>query len=246
LSLVDVSGESLGTALLEGDPVRSLLMPGAVVGQAAGNGTIVRTCITSGFIFGHGILTLWHDDLSGYVHGIGALSGIMVRCVGLHGFVIGSSRLVWSYPMPLRGFTTLAAYVEVFRVPLPICLRPPVRSYRWGQDLQRGDLAIWLRQVGGFAISPYRVTYTLYMVMSGGQLRLVGPPQREPARGDVGEFYATGVAGAGGQPGRWVIKWYYQIFFNGPIYEESMEFDVLDAFMAGVPDPGRVCKRGWF
>lgn len=246
MPLVDVSGTAAGEALLEGVPVRSVLEAGVTQGEASGAGTLARLFITSGFSLGHGLLHLWHEDSSGHAYGLGVLSGVAIRPVALHGAFRGHGSLVWSYPMPLRGFTTLTAYMEVFRVPVPICLRPTVRSYRWSQDFQRGDLAIWLRQIGGAAISPFRVTYALYQVVPGDQLRLVGPLERQPATGDVGEFWATGIAGAGGQPGRWVVKWRYQVSFNGPTYEEAMEFDVLDAFRAGVPDPSRICKRGWF
>ena len=105
---------------------------------------------------------------------------------------------------------------------------------------------MWLRKIGGTYISPYQVTYALYQVVPGNQLVLIGPVARTPASGTVGEYYATGVVGAGGQPGRWVVKWRYQVSYGGPTYEEAMEFDVQDAVMAGVPDPTRICKIGWF
>lgn len=243
---IPVSGTASGTSTTSAQVGYILWVSGEALGDGPAEGTLTRRFITSGFPHGLGTLHLAHEDSQGHAFGLGVLSGTPVRPVALEGAVRGQGRLSWSYPLPLRGHTTLAAYMEVFQVPVPICLRAPVRSYRWGQDFQRGDLGIWLRQIGGFAISPFKVTYALYQVVPGNQQRLVGPPERVPATGDVGEFYATGIAGMGGQPGRWVIKWRYQVSFGGPTYEEAMEFDVLDTVLAGVSDPNRVCKKGWF
>jgi hypothetical protein len=172
----------------------------------------------------------------------------------------GSGQLVLSEPEPMRGSSSLSAFMLVQTEPLSVCAQarlPPPKSFRWGQLLQRGDLSIWIREVGFPRLNPFAsdsaptspqfVTYTYYQV-KGQALFQVGPAEHVPARGDVGEFYATGTVGRfGGQPGNWVLRWKFQRDSESPVQFEDYSFAVQDAVAAQDPrdQTPRVRKFGW-
>jgi hypothetical protein len=247
LALIDASGSSLGLATISGDAFRNRVFSGASAGTCwTSCGIPFRRYLSSGFVHGFATLGLRSSDGSGSIYGTSVITAHLVRCRKVSGKITGTSVFLESGPKPIRGFSHLAAFAEIYHIAVPICLRSKPKAFRYGQDIQKGDLAIWLREIGRGPISPFLVTYALFQTLPGDQLIQVGPCERTPVRGNVGEYYAVGVAGAGGQPGRWVIKWRYQVSFMSTIYEEAMEFDVLDTILARIPDVNRVCKRGWY
>jgi hypothetical protein len=120
------------------------------------------------------------------------------------------------------------------------------KSFRWLQPLQRGDLSVFVCDDRG-AITPVRVAYSLIQLRLDGTRKYVGPQERTPVAGGVGEFYATGRAGESGQPGEWVIEWVYQRTYQSDLQRTEMPFQVLDAVAVGDPREQleRKIKFGW-
>jgi len=61
----------------------------------------------------------------------------------------------------------------------------------------------------------------------------------------IGEFYVTGLAGEGGQPGDWLIRWEVQNSAGAHIQTIEQRFQVLDAVAVSPRDGHRVNKHGW-
>jgi len=242
-----LDGTVFGLATVSGgiDPVWRLL-GGTAGGTSVADGEYTRTMLFSGNVWGQGSLYLRHSDWSGVIDGTSIVSGTLGRVRLLSGHVYGTSKLDFAYPLPIWDVATMVAFFEVFKVKPPLSCKSHPRTYRWGQSFQRGDLGIWFSEIGQGPVSPFKVTYTLYRGLQGCVPRLIGPCARHPAQGDLGEYYATGIAGEGGQPGRWRIVWHYQMFYNGPVYEDSMCFEVQDAIAAGACVPKCLQRKGWF
>jgi hypothetical protein len=240
-------GSANGLASLPSTAYIGHRLQGAILGSADVEGAApYRSVIVSGNIHGVGTLSLRETNLSGAIIGVGSTTAVLHRSRMLHGHISGTSLVTYAQPMPIICGCNLSAYLEVVRVPAPLSCKSSIRTLRLGQMLQRGDLGIWITQIGKGAISPYRVTYTLYQGLPGCVPKLIGPSDRYPAQGDIGEYYATGIAGDGGQPGRWRIVWRYQLTYGGPVLEEAMCFMIQDAIAAGSPPPTCTRQRGWF
>lgn len=167
--------------------------------------------------------------------------------VAVKAVATGSSRFLYIAPLVIQGASYIAVAPVVDRHLRPlraITLGP--KTFRWLQPFQRGDLPVFVCDQHTPMI-PYRVTYRLLQVRADGSRKLIGPRDRVPAAGDVGEFYATGQAGQGGQVGQWMIEWQLQRTSQSrPEYVE-MRFQVLDAVSVGNPRdllPRRI-KFGW-
>lgn len=158
--------------------------------------------------------------------------------------ILGTSSLTQATLYPVWG-TSFASMNPLVVTPVRAITMGP-KTFRWMQLFQRGDLSIFFCDGDG-TVAPIQVVYSLYFVRLGGTRRPVGPPNREPVSGDFGEFYAVGSAGAGGQPGNWVIEWKYQRSIFHPVEVVEMPFMVLDAVLAQDPYDitDRKVKFGW-
>jgi hypothetical protein len=222
-------------------------LTGSLVGSSDVQGGIpYRSMLFSGIIHGVGTLSMKETILSGSIFGTSHVDGALFRVRQVHGHIIGTSQLVFAEPLPIQCGCNVSAFLAVNKVPRPVCCKSTIRALRWGQSLQRGDLGVWLTQIGQGPIDPYRVTYALYQGLPGCVPKLIGPCERHPAHGNQGEYYATGILGDGGQPGRWRIVWRYQLTYGGPVYEEAMCLMVQDAIAAGHCPPTCTKQRGWF
>lgn len=243
----DLAGTSTGSSDILGFPTLQHLESGTIFGNTtAGPATLFRSLISSGTIIGRTDVRQAGPPSSGVSTGGSVLTGSLVRTLSLRGSIYGGTRLSLSMPMPIVGSTTIAGYLEHTEV-LPACTSCDLKTFRYGQTLQRGDLALSVVGPCGVCINPYRVTYTLYQIFDNNCFIPVDPIVREPVKGgDMGEYYVVGYAGDGGQPGKWAIRWEYQIFFEGSVNTKIEMFFVQDAIAAGIPDPTRVCQKGWF
>lgn len=142
--------------------------------------------------------------------------------------------------------------------------------FRWGQVFQRGDLPIFITDNAGNPLDPHKITYNLlYQPRRHHNLCsappshhsghfpghhsgfpnhavVAGPCHRIPVQAALGEFYVTGCAGQGGQPGQWFVRWVIQEFFQGTLMSETFGFDVFDTaryFPPNVGMAGRVSGR---
>jgi len=210
-------------------------------------GSMTRTILVSGIVRGTGTLSLIEEPpLHGTIQGIAFLSDSVMRGRSLHGHGLGTSRMVLAEPLPICGQGIMSVFLIVRQEPRPVWCKSHLQAFRWGQALQRGDLSVWLTQPGKGPISPFKVSYALYQGLPGCVPLLVGPPERVPVKGNVGEYYSVWRAGDGGQPGRWRIVWHYQVTYDGPIFEDYMCFMVNDAIAAGSCPPKCTRQRGWF
>lgn len=102
--------------------------------------------------------------------------------------------------------------------------------FSWGHVFQRGDLPLYMADAAGNPIAPARVSYTLlYYPRNGSCCTTIGPEGRTPVQADLGEYYVSGVAGEGGQPGDWSVLWLYQETFDGPEVEVPFHFKVFES-----------------
>ena len=122
--------------------------------------------------------------------------------------------------------------------------------FRFGHVFQRGDLPIYLKDLGGNPIDPFSITFTLYRypkdheIQHNPNLIRVGPCDRRPVKADIGEYYVTGVAGECGQPGEWVVKWKYQETSLTTTIEADSAFTVWDtSTISARPCSCRCCPK---
>jgi len=152
----------------------------------------------------------------------------------------GYSSLVPILPLPFYGQSYLQVNPEVISVPLPLdtVVEAP-RTFRVGQQLQQGDLAIYFR-TGAGRVNPVWVSYTFFY-----EQRQLGP-RRTPVKGfELGAYYVSDFAPT--KPGNWVVRWEYQASLWEPIQSQEMSFLVQDAVAADDPQDTtvRVKKYGW-
>lgn len=117
--------------------------------------------------------------------------------------------------------------------------------FTWGHVFQHGDLPIFVTDTSGNPLSPFSVKYSMYYTPKNATCPVrVGPLDRTPVQIDVGEYYATGVAGQCGQPGDWCVEWKIQEFFDGPWISETFCFKVFDSsqFCAGGSSTSSNCS----
>lgn len=241
-------GTAVGTGALS--PAQGAYLAGGA-GQADGAASTTGSggvlYLSTGIAHGQGTLE-WDFILEadGTAHGVAYVSGSAIRIRNARGFIRGSTTMVWSYPLPMVGRTVMAGHAEVERVLTLRAITAPAKCFRYLQLLQRGDCSIFISDATG-AVSPAQITYTIYQKRPDGSRRQVGPAGRTPGRGCVGEFYVTGRAGEGGQPGDWVVRWEYRRSFQGYPEVKEQEFRVLDAVLAADPRDTtvRVRKYGW-
>lgn len=222
------TGTAAGVATTTGDPGLLLIF----TGQTGGVGQLIYDNII---------------ESDGLALGQATVIGTGQRTIVVTGRIFGTSKMVFSAPLPMVGKTVLTGVAVVDKVPLPVnAIVAPPKSFRYLQLLQRGDLPIYISNHAG-PVSPVRVVYTMYQVRPDGTKFQVGPKHRTPAKGVVGEYYATGRAGESGQPGNWLIRWEFQRTFQSAIQIKEMCFRVLDAVLANDPMDvtPRVVKYGW-
>lgn len=118
--------------------------------------------------------------------------------------------------------------------------------FQWNQFFQPTDLQFFVRDSFG-PVDPNSVRFTLFWYRNGVPFQ-AGPANRVPGHGPgLGQFYVTGRAGEGGQPGQWLVRWQYQRFFFSEINQKEFRFVVQDAVAAADPRDitQRVLKYGW-
>jgi hypothetical protein len=166
------------------------------------------------------------------------------------GIALGSSTAILNTPLPAQGTSTLTGYAEVLRPGKPVNAKACcccLKSFNWLQLIQHGDLSLFLSNGDLGGIGALRVTYSFIQVRPDGSRKRVGPQDRIPVQGKVGEYWATGLAGESGQPGNWVIEWKYQVSSGDPIYVVEQGFKVFDAVMRADSRStlDRKVKFGW-
>jgi len=252
MSEIDLSGSATGSGTTSGSLAVSARLQGATSGSGTVSGaSLYRDLVFSGSTIGFAEVFLNPvGNFSGTTSGVGTtFAPALVRTRALSGRTGGKGDTVSSDPLPILGAGFTHGYLDLVTV-LPPVLCPPAAppTFRLGQILTRGDLSLVLTGPTGLErISPYEVSYTFYRVLSGDTLAQVGPSGRTPVAAGVGEYYATGAAGEGGQPGDWVVAWAYRRSFGAPLIYESHPFRVVDAVLGPISgDPtNRVTKYGW-
>jgi hypothetical protein len=251
--LIDAGGTVGGVGELLG--VVPLIVRNILQG-VSGSGDVLsapgNVWYVSGYTFGQGDLNdPLRIDASGTTAGTGGVSlvGPAIIWAFTSGDVDGQGSFFDAgVPLPLEGTSSLAGYAEVLHLP-PICPcpPPPYIELRWGQFISKDELPFYLRTNSGDRYAPFAINFTFFQVLPGGIKQRVGPADRSPIMSDVGDFYAVGIAGEGGQPGEWVVRWEWQRYQNGPVYKQEYPFVVLDAVLAYDPNDltPRKCKYGW-
>ena len=245
MAVLDASGLAAGSSTVAADAVVALTASAGFVGGAsfAGQGAAIR--LSSASFLGTS-LAAWDYQLeaAGEVEGVSSATASAHRARTTGAGFLGRSSFVYGTLLPIHGssFFSVAIVVDQHLPPLSAAAGA-TKTFRWLQQLQRGDLAVFLC---GPAI-PVRISYRLAQVRPDGSRKHVGPKARSPSRGAVGEFYATGRAGEAGQPGDWVIEWTYQRTAQSHPERSEMAFRVLDAVQVGEQREllDRKPKTGW-
>lgn len=220
-------------------------------GTASGSSTIPPVQaglgqLASGSVVGVGVLSIPVLVGTGTSAGSSTVTGDALLTIGVGGSTHGIGTLFGHFPDPVVGTSSMVAHLVSEQEPLPILASVSgIKALRWGSFLERGELVLYLRSPSG-PVMPASVSYTLFELRNGYPFQ-VGQANRTPVPGSLGEFYATGRVGEGGQPGDWVIRWNYQRFFSTPISHIEHRFTVQDAVAAKDPrdTTQRVEKYGW-
>lgn len=243
------AGTAAGSSTVSGAATSEFFVSCNLIGESsvAASAGVLR--LSSGTIEGTSNLDWdYFVNGAGLVNGQATVSGSGFRTVNVSGYIFGVGRFLWSgAPLPIYGRSTMTGEPTVdHHLPAVRAIVAPPRGFRYLQLLQRGDLPIYICNNAG-PVSPVWVGFTMYQVLPCGARRRVGPFQRTPAKGLVGEFYATGRAGESGQPGNWVVVWEWRQNFNGAVQSKEMEFQVLDAVAAADPRDTTIrCRKyGW-
>jgi len=246
--LYDIDGTTVGQATASAvmPLIHNIVDP--LVGQATVTASTQAVFNMSGFLVGAGaLIDASILDVAGLAVGSGSVTADLFRIVGIAGYLQGGSQVALSVPEPIFGVAVVSAYMEVIHVPPPVCETPWVTTtFRWGHQFGQGDLNICVVAAGGNPVSPVCMSYTLYQVVRGCQLRQVGG-SRKPVQTSVGCYYVTGTAGECGQPGLWALRWSYQRTSGDPMMEKLCYFTVMDSVLSPVPGDTlqRACKYGW-
>lgn len=231
-------------------------------GTSTGSGTVAASAalsqLLSGTALGSGELSIPPLLASGSAFGMAVVTGAAGLMIGVSGLVQGQGKLLLSgYPDTLYGTSVMTGELVVEQMPPTVCycssssgadgsISNPGGPFKWGESFQVGDLNLFIRDSVG-PVNPNAVSYTLYWIRDGVPYQ-AGPANRVPARGpNVGQFYVTGRVGDFGQPGDWMVRWYYQRFFFSETSVVEYRFVVQDAVAAADPRDVtvRVLKYGW-
>lgn len=209
--------------------------------------------LVSGSTSGTSLLLLGDVPLAATFTGTSDLTATVIRVISLDPTIYGYGDLVWSGPLPVYGVAILSAFLDLVRVPRPLCPPLPVKKFRYNQTLGRGDLEIVITDTSGQPFAPVSITFTFYQVVRGGQRQQVGPMRRRPVpdqrEGQPGRYYVTGTAGELGQPGEWICVWTYQRSWWTSAVKVEQAFRVEAAHVygcgCGCERDGYRRKRGW-
>jgi hypothetical protein len=114
-------------------------------------------------------------------------------------------------------------------------------SFYRGQQLGRGDLAIYLANANGTPSDAAEITYALYDFTTGQEV-MVGSPRRVPMNPAVGEYYASIIVPLDANLGSYRIRWSFRELVNGPIQQALQEFEVADKQMAATIQTYTSCE----
>lgn len=245
MAILDGAGTASGSSSASGQAAITFGLSETVNGASSASCVGGINSINSGQFLGSSEM-LWDffQDGAGTALGSSTASGSGHVLKSGRGVFAGTSFMVQSTLLPIWGTSFMSMAPQVQRLTKPSLSGQ--KTLRWNQLLQRGDLAIYFREGSG-GISPIVVVYSLYFIRSDGSRQPVGPQNKSPVAGDVGEFYVAGRAGESGQPGCWVIEWKYQISTAHLLEVVEMPFLVLDAVLAQDPFDitDRRVKFGW-
>jgi hypothetical protein len=246
--LFDASATALGSSSASAFAVILVTASGTFVGSSSSSSSAGVNHLSSAFFEG-GSSFEWDYLIEAEASFAGSSSATADAhtAVGASAFFHGGSFFLYGTLLPIQGssFFVVSAVVDVHLPPIRAITMGP-KTFRWLQTLQRGDLPVFICDASTPMI-PARITYRLAQVRLDGTRKYVGPQNRTPVPGNVGEFYATGRAGESGQPGLWVIEWLYQRTYQSDVQRTEMPFQVLDAVAAGDPREqlDRKIKFGW-
>jgi len=238
---ISAHGVSLGDAVAMVADRMTLAAGGTASGTSSIAGTIWVDLLVGGHLYGTGTAVIENQlAVGGLIFGSSMLTGDVSMFILASGQVVGHSSAILSVPGIVHGTSNVSAHMVVDDL-TPICSLIP-EGFRYGQLLQRGDLAIWFDG----NVEPYEVTYTLCMQHHGGWV-CVGPGNQIPVRDGNGEFHVAGFAGWESQPGNWRITWKYRKSSCSPAFEKMMPFRVCDATLCSDLSDGlpRTRKYGW-
>jgi hypothetical protein len=247
--LYNASGTALGGASAAGAVTVNFNLGASFLGSSTASAAVGVNYISSGTALGSSFGLQQLIEAAGEAQGSSSAAlGVGVVIMNATGVAQGSASANLSAPLPAQGTSFMSAHGEVSR-PLPpveakLCCP---KAFNWLQLLQRGDLALYLCNGDAGGVGVVHITYSFIQVRPDGSRQKVGPQERIPVRGRVGEYWATGLAGESGQPGCWVIEWRYQVSTGDPICVVEQPFRVLDAVMRANPKSqlDRKIKFGW-
>lgn len=248
MTLFDASGTASGSSAASGSALVRVRGAGTFLGSSAFTGLAGVNQLSSARFQGASAFAWdYFVEASATIAGTSAASAEGFVVANARAIIQGTSRFFYITPLVIWGSSTFSVvtFVDHQLPPIKAMTMGP-KAFRWLQTLQRGDLSIFICQ-GRNAMIPARIAYSLVQVRLDGSKKHVGPQNRTPVPGEVGEFYASGRAGESGQPGQWLIEWLYQLTPQSKIQKTVMPFQVLDAVAVGDPRDSlqRRIKFGW-
>ena len=185
--------------------------------------------ISTGWLSGTSTLEWdWIREGSATIDGTSTVTADGIRVRTAKAVSVGSSQFLDGSPPVLSGTSLMTEMAQVSTHVVATGLR----TFIWMQLFQRGNLAVQFCD-GENPVIPYDVYYRLTFIRPDGSRMRVGPRKKIPARGGAGEYYVTGLAGEHGQPGEWLVQWFYKHYPTSSIKTVEMSFQILDAVLCG-------------
>lgn len=102
------------------------------------------------------------------------------------------------------------------------------------QELTKDNLNIYITDINGNFYSPYRITYTIYRVISDrfynqecGEEPINETIDSVPLPFGIGKFFAPWIMPKDIILGKYRIKWNIKQYQDSPYFEEAEEFDII-------------------
>jgi hypothetical protein len=103
-----------------------------------------------------------------------------------------------------------------------------------GQELDKNDLFIYVKDSDGNFFSPFSITYTIYQKAAqfSGQQCITVEPIKEtidspPIPFGLGKFFAAWEMSKDTTIGNYIIKWNIAQYYDSPLVQYSQEFQIV-------------------
>ena len=110
-------------------------------------------------------------------------------------------------------------------------------TFKRGQELKRGDLALFLKAKDGSPKNAAEISFSLYDFTTSIEV-LNPPPNRAPLNASIGEYFANFFIPLDANIGNYRIRWYFREYLGSPQVQVVQEFSVVENATQVITVPG--------